>query len=108
MLDAQIRRFYTQGIGKYWPAERAIVDAGYARLDFPFAEMRAPGFTMQADWTLGQLAGYLGTWSAVTRFRQANGSDPVPPFVEELVRGWGDPDRTRTVRWPLEVRAGFV
>jgi SAM-dependent methyltransferase len=108
VLDARIRSFYTDGIGRYWPAERAIVDAGYSRLNFPFVEMQPPTFAMQASWTLEQLGGYLGTWSAVTRYRKANGMDPVGPFIEELARDWGEPDQVRQLRWPLEVRAGFV
>lgn len=32
-------RFYTEGIGPFWPPERRHVDAGYATLAFPFPEL---------------------------------------------------------------------
>ncbi len=37
-LDAALARFHDTTVGPFWPAERAIVDAGYGTLDFPFDE----------------------------------------------------------------------
>ena len=107
-LDARIQHFYTREVGPFWPAERALVDAGYQSLRFPFSELEVPAFVMQADWTIERFAGYLGTWSAVTRYRAARNSDPVMPFVESLRAHWGPPGTPRRVTWPLEVRAGVV
>jgi SAM-dependent methyltransferase len=107
-LDAVIRDFHSREMGPWWPAERALVDAGYADLRFPFTEMTAPRFNMQADWTLEQLAGYVSTWSAVGRFKKAEKRDPVPEFIAQIGKWWGDPKSSRTVRWPLELRAGTV
>ena len=105
-LDRAIRRFYTDTVGPFWPAERALIDAGYGALDFPFEEVAPPMIPMQARWTLDQLAGYLSTWSAVRRAREATGGDPLPEFVRELTPFWGLPGAAKTIRWPLEVRAG--
>ncbi len=107
-IDDRIHRFYTRDVGPWWPAERKIVDAGYSSLPFPFKEKAVPRFSMQADWTLSQFAGYLSTWSAVTRYQKDKQVDPVAPFIEELTPLWGDPDSRRRVEWPLEVRAGVV
>jgi hypothetical protein len=104
-LDALIASFYKNEVGPYWPAERALVDAGYARIEFPFREMPTPAFAMEASWTLEQFAGYVGTWSAVTRYRNANGLNPVDRFVESLQPLWGA-GVTRRVKWPLQVRVG--
>ncbi len=107
-LDERILAFYTGTVGPYWPAERALVNAGYSTLEFPFAEIDAPPFAMHAHWSLAQLAGYVGTWSATNRYKQAVGVDPVPEFILSLREAWGPEGGTHRVEWPLEIRAGVV
>ena len=106
-VDDQVTRFYTQTVGAYWPAERALVDAGYASMGFPFTRIRAPQFSMEADWTLEMFAGYVSTWSAVGRYLDAVGRDPVAPFIEGLSAVWTQ-GAVRRVRWPLELLVGRV
>lgn len=104
--DAVFRRFYLDTVGADWPAERALVDAGYRTIDFPFAEVEPPAFEMETSWSLPALLGYVGTWSATTRFRAARGFDPVPLLAEDLASTWENPEEPRRIRWPLAVRAG--
>ena len=92
-------------IRPYWPAERALVDEGYASFDWPFAPVVAPGFEMAADWTLDRLLGYLRSYSATGRHRQATGRDAVAEAAGAFADAWGDPATTRRVRWPLFVHA---
>ena len=61
---------------------------------------------MEAQWTLDQLLGYFGTWSATNRFIKATGRNPLEPLSEALARVWGDPSRTRLVVWPVSLRVG--
>ena len=103
-----IQRFYREVVGPYWPAERRHVETGYRELPFPFAELEPPNFAMQAEWTMSELLGYIGTWSAVQRFRETTGHDPVPELGRELEGYWGAPARVRTVRWPLSLRVGYT
>jgi SAM-dependent methyltransferase len=105
-VDAIVGRFYGETVGPYWPRERALVEAGYAQLDFPFEELAPPPFVMEARWTLPQLAGYLSTWSAVSRYRAALERDPLPALVRELEQVWPNAGESRIIRWPLEVRLG--
>jgi SAM-dependent methyltransferase len=107
-IDEIVTRFYSETVGPYWPPERAMVEDGYRGIHFPFAEVDVPSFEMSASWTLPQLAGYLSTWSAVGRYKDAHGEDPVPSLVREVAPVWGDPTRQYMVRWPLVVRAGRV
>jgi SAM-dependent methyltransferase len=108
--DAQIDRtigdFYKDVIGSYWPPERALIEEGYRTIPFPFDEASPPAFEMVARWTLPQLLGYLRTWSAVDRYRAANGVDPVVALEKELVPLWHDDGRQRQVTWPLAMRVG--
>jgi SAM-dependent methyltransferase len=106
--DSVLRRFYSETVGPYWPPERALVDAGYRTIEFPFDEIRPPDIEMEARWPLAAFLGYVGTWSAVTRFRAERGFDPVAGLAEELQVHWEDPASTRRIRWPLAIRAGRV
>jgi SAM-dependent methyltransferase len=105
-IDVLIRSFYRETLGGYWPAERALVDAGYAGVPFPFAERLAPGFVMTRNWTLDQLSGYLDTWSAVSEYRKINGTSPVGHFISSLKATWGDNATARRVEWPMEFKIG--
>lgn len=107
-IDVLIGSFYRDTLRGYWPQERALVDAGYAGVPFPFAERAAPVFRMTRNWTLTQLSGYLDTWSAVSEFRRVNGENPVGRFVAALEPMWGDRATARRVTWPLELKVGTI
>ncbi len=106
VLDALLADFYENVVGTYWPPERQWVEEGYRTLSFPFDEVPVAAPAMTASWNLPQLLGYLGTWSAVTRYIKATGTDPLPALRERLMPEWGHPDRARGIEWPLRVRAG--
>lgn len=112
MVDARVDRvvheLYRDTLGSWWPSERAHVDNGYRDLDFPFAPIESPLLAMRERWSLGALLGYIGTWSAVQRYRKAAGDDELRRFATRLGDAWGNPRRTRDVRWPLMIRAGRV
>lgn len=104
-IDALVLDFYRNEVGPFWPAERALVDAGYSTLTFPFHELPVPEFRMTAAWTFEQFIGYVNTWSAVTRYRKAKGINPVDRFADALRPVW-QAATVHEVRWPLEVRVG--
>lgn len=104
-IDAAVNRFYHETVGPFWPPERAIVEAGYATIEFPFTELVSPAFEMQASWKLEQLLGYLRTWSATQKFIAARGFDPVDSLGETLRSLWPK-QRETLVRWPLSLRIG--
>jgi SAM-dependent methyltransferase len=90
----------------WWYPERKLLLSGYRTIDFPFADISMPEFTLEQRWNLGQLAGLLRTWSATTRYSAHHGIDPVVEVEAALAKEWGDADRPRVVRWPLYLRAG--
>jgi SAM-dependent methyltransferase len=107
-IDGAIGVFYRDVIGSYWPPQRTLIEDGYRTIPFPFDEASPPAFEMVARWTLPQLLGYLRTWSAVDRYRTANGVDPVVALEKELIPLWRDDGHQRRVTWPLAVRVGQV
>jgi len=104
--DAILLHFYTNVVGPYWSPERKLLEEGYRTIVFPFEEMSIPEFHMEAEWSFADLTGYLATWSSSQTYVRMNGSDPVLVIRKELLDAWGDPNKSRTVRWPLSLRMG--
>lgn len=103
-LNERFLQFYHQEIGRYWPAQRKLVDDGYRSLSLPFAELNAPQLSIELEWSLPQLLGYIGTWSALRQARACGEKALLERFAEDLARRWGVPQRTQRVRWPLNLR----
>ncbi|NIR59358.1 MAG: class I SAM-dependent methyltransferase [Gammaproteobacteria bacterium] len=107
-VDAVVRRLHGEVLAECWPPPRRHVDSAYRDLPFPFERLDAPQPAMIARWSLDRLLGYLGTWSAVQRYRATHGRDPIAVVADGLAAAWGEPGAPKTVRWPLRVLAGRV
>ena len=88
-----------------WAPQRDFIDAAYAGFDFPFEKIQAPHFELRAEWTLPRLLGYFSSYSATKTHRERTGEDAVALHAGEIAAAWGDPQRTRTMHWPLFVHA---
>ncbi len=107
-VDAVMDQFYVHVIGPYWPPERRYVDEAYATLPFPWAEVPAPTFQLQTEWSLEQAIGYLASWSSVQRHRDAHpGQDPLPAVEAELATLWPAAGTLR-LNWPIHLRLGRI
>lgn len=104
-LTGVVDRFARETVGPWWTDDRRLVDDEYATIAFPFAEETVPRFVLSALWSLPELVGYLSTWSAVRRYREAQGHDPIPEVAADLATAWGEDERHR-VEWPLFLRVG--
>ena len=100
-IDPLLLAFEHGVVGQYWPPERALIDAAYVGIAFPGHVVEAPPLEMALDWTLDALLDYLGSWSAVQRYRTTLGRDPLPDLAQTLRPVWGE--SLRRVRWPLTV-----
>jgi len=107
-VDAAVWRLYHDLLDPFWPAERKLIEEGYATIEFPFPELPAGRFRMTADWTLDALVGYLRTWSAVQRYMQQHGTDPLLLVESDLRAAWGAEETVRQVTWPLYLRVGRI
>ncbi len=105
-VTALIRDFDVE-MHPYWPRERRFVDRHYIDFAFPFEPISLGEFSMQAEWSVAQLMGFLGTWSAVARCRKETGSDPLVAVGEKVNAAWGD-EGAREIEWPLTFRVGRV
>lgn len=105
-VDRALRGFYRDTVGSYWPPERSLVESLYRDLPFPFHEIRCAPPHMEHRWTRAELLGYVGTWSAVKRYREERGEDPVETALAPLLRSLWPDDTPAVVRWPLGLRVG--
>ena len=108
LLDGRFQRFYRDEIGPYWPAERKLVDSGYATIDFPFEEIAWPAMHIRVDWNLPGFLGYLTTWSAVRSAQEANREELLMAFANDIGHAWGDPNVKRSISWPINMHIGKV
>jgi SAM-dependent methyltransferase len=106
-IDALVSDFYWNVAGPYWPPERKHVDNGYRDLPFPFTPIDVPDFSMTDEWSLEQLVGYIGTWSAAARMVKEEGTARIEEFAGRMQELWPGGE-TRRVEWPLSIHAGRV
>lgn len=104
VVDAVIDDFYRNITGPYWPRERRHVEERYADLPFPFEDLLTPSFSLQTRWSVDEAIGYLGTWSAVQRYRQLRYRDPIALVAPALRQAWGRGERR--LNWPIHLRIG--
>ena len=104
-IDAVVDDFYVNVVGGDWPPERRYVEQGYRTLPFPWCEQPAPSFVLETDWDLDQVIGYLASWSAVQRYKDRTGDDPLPALGPRLAALWPRSGALR-LRWPIHLRLG--
>jgi SAM-dependent methyltransferase len=105
-IDPLISDFYTRVVGLYWDPERKLIDDELKSMEFPFKEVTAPPFTMRFGWTLGQLEGYLNTWSATQKFVRENSENPVDKLIKRVETK--STKKEFPVEFPLFLRLGSV
>jgi SAM-dependent methyltransferase len=96
-VDRIVDDFYVNVVGPYWDPERKLIDQHYSTIEFPFEKISAPEFDFSFEWTVEELRGYIATWSAVQKFIDDKGFDPVAGLM----------DRLRPVLPKGKVRVGF-
>ncbi len=98
-VDALLDYLYEDLTGSYWPPERRHIEDGYASLDYPQPRLAMEEFAMRASWSAEDALGYLGTWSAVQRYTNDTGENPIDEIAGNLRHVWGASHRE--VVWPL-------
>jgi Methylase involved in ubiquinone/menaquinone biosynthesis len=105
-IDATLLKYYWEIVGPYWAPERRLLEQGYRTIHFPFVELSAPTFYVEADWNLENLIGYLRTWSATQKYMRVKNADPLKLILSDLTAAWGNPKTNRHIVWPLSLRIG--
>jgi SAM-dependent methyltransferase len=91
-----------------WPTERFLVDRAYADFEFPFEAFAVDGLPVReivVEWPLMRLLEYFSSYSAVKRYREVHGIDPVAAHARAIAEAWGDSSATHRLHWPLFAHA---
>lgn len=102
-IDTVITGFYRDVVGPFWDKERRYIDEAYRTIPFPYADLPAPPFSIDFQWTFDHLIGYMGTWSAVKHYEKAKGENPVTAIGPRLKKAWGNAPLKKG-RFPILLR----
>jgi ubiquinone/menaquinone biosynthesis C-methylase UbiE len=107
-IDGWLGHFYWETLAGFWPERIHYLEERYETLPFPFEELQPPEFEMEATWSVDNLIGFLGSWSAVRKLIQAQGEVAFEGPLKELKRIWGKETKEYAIRWPLYFRIGKI
>lgn len=96
------QHYHSDIVGPYWPPGREHVDALYQSIKPPFKCLADEALTLNLNWSLAHYLGYLSSWSATQRYREARGEDPVLIAQQKLQSIWGEGERE--INWPLALK----
>ena len=105
-IDQLIRHFHDEVVGEFWQTENKLVEQEYATIPFPFKSIPSPDFTMHKTMSFNDLLGLLNSWSAVQKFKEKTGFNPVDELGNELGKLWGNTENVKEVAWKLVLKAG--
>ncbi len=106
-VNRVLNHFYRGITRKYLNKVRDHVDASYTSIHIPFEHIPTPEFSLNQQWTLEQLIGYLRTWSGAHNYIKIEHSDPYQIIKDDLIKAWGRADQL-DVYWPVFLKAGYI
>ena len=106
-VNAVVQAYNRGTVEDFWQPERQVLLDGYRTIPFPFDELPAPAFELEAYWTLDELLGLLRTWSATASYAAHIGRDPIVEVESQLSPVWGKREERHRIAWPLFIRAGI-
>ena len=106
-IDPLIDELYEYTFSEYFTENRAYLDRHYATIPFPFKEIPSPEFEKRDNWHLGDLEGYLNSWSTVQKFKDEKGINPAEEMIEKVERLWSRNEQ-KQVSFPVFLRLGRI
>ena len=105
-LRERFERLYWEEASEFWPAERRHIHRRYADIAFPFEELAMPDLSIVRQWSADEFIGYIATWSATRRAREAGRTEWLESFAEDarVLAGGSDFE----VRFPVIGRVGLT
>lgn len=102
-----LEQFYKDITGPYWDPERRYIDEGYTTVPFNYTVTLETQLSINCKWSAKDMAGYLGSWSAVQHFITDKKYHPFKLIADELNRHW-KPDEIKPVSFPLFLKCGVL
>ncbi len=105
-IDVLIDDYYTQIIGPYWDVERKHIDNHYTSIPFPFEALEINrSYSIDLQWKLDELEGYLNTWSSLQKYLREHATNPVDTVIKQIEAYWGK-EEIKEVSFPIFLKIG--
>ena len=105
-IDVVIKQDVLDVLASYWAPQNRLLWNNYRDVPFPFDEIEAPSFAIEAAWTFDEFFDYINTWSATRLCLAECGADYLDGARDRLARAWGNPAMHRPVHMQLALRIG--
>jgi SAM-dependent methyltransferase len=105
-LDAVLERLKSEILGPFWGDNAALYFNRYEELPFPFEGIETPAFHVAVARSPADFLAFLATWSAIGKYRQSRGCDPLQLVEKELAQAWRAAPPPLPLRVPLHMRCG--
>ncbi|MEL6256157.1 MAG: class I SAM-dependent methyltransferase [Bacteroidota bacterium] len=106
-LDQIIQSFHDESLKGFWRDENEFVSRSYPTIPFPFPEIPSPNFQMKKEGNFEDLLGLIESISAVQRYKEAYGRNPLFKIRTELLHAWGASEKKRTFSWDIHLLIGI-
>lgn len=106
--DAMIKHLATVTLKDYWANGRVHIDESYANVPFPFFEVKRNTFYCEKQANYADLIGLLESWSPRLKYLERHGVDILDNLKNDLKTAWGDPNKTRQVKFPIFLLLGLT
>ena len=93
-------------LGDYWLPENRLVEKKYSTIPFPYTILETPIYTIEKYLSCAELEGLFHTWSAVQRYKDKTGQDPVALIKKDLETAWGNTSDKKMFTWELTLKVG--
>lgn len=103
-FDKIFLHFYQDILFNYFAPGARLVDDRYENIILPGEAIDAGQFYVTANWNLGQMLGFIKSWSGTQQYIKEKSEDPVNLIIDDLKQAWGDSEGPHELRWPLFVK----
>jgi SAM-dependent methyltransferase len=96
-------------LDSYWNPKAKLLWGGYdpEKVEFPYARIDTPSFSIELNWNLEQLFQYFLSWSAMQAYIKENGTSLIDKAKQHVQNVWGDPAQSRLIQWPIHMLVGM-
>jgi SAM-dependent methyltransferase len=105
-VDAVLATLRDDILGPFWDEASTYYFGRYENLPFPFAPIACPPFFVPIAHSREELGRFLGTWSALKKYRQQEKADPLTLIEKDLDAAWRLAPPALPLCIPLHMRAG--
>jgi SAM-dependent methyltransferase len=102
-LDAAVDNIRKEILEPYWPPEAKDPSRRHPPETENLKHLPTDAYTIECDWRLDDLLGYVSTWSAFQLAIQNSDTMAIEHCYSQLTNAWGKED-FKTVAWDIDLQ----